>query len=111
MFKNIKLLSDRILVKPDNPETTTKAGIILAPTKEKRIFTGTVLAVGNGKIIEDGLGFKRQEMEVEVGDTILFPRFVGVNMDRIAEATLILSQRDVLAIIEENDDESGGERK
>jgi len=97
---NVKLLGDRILVRPDPPEETTKSGIILAPGKEKRIYTGEVLAVGNGRYIVDGLGYRRQEIQVAVGDKIMFPRFTGVNMDRIAEATLILSQSDVLCKIE-----------
>lgn len=99
-MENIKLLGDRILVKPDKPEETTKSGILLSPAVEKRIFTGSVLAVGNGRYIEDGAGFKRQEMEIGVGDVVMFPRFTGADMNRIAEATLILSQRDVLAKVE-----------
>ena len=97
------LLGDRLLIRPDRPDEATRSGILLAPTREKRIFTGEVIAVGKGKFIEDGVGFKRQEMEIKVGDKVLFPRFTGVNMDRIAEATLILSQRDVLAKVVESE--------
>lgn len=101
MLENYKLLGDRIVVKPDSIETTTKSGIILAPTREKRTFTGTVLAVGAGKWIEDGLGYKRQEMEVKVNQKILFPRYTGLDFKAgLEETTLILSQRDILAIIE-----------
>jgi len=101
-MENVRLIGDRILVKPEAPEETTRSGILLAPTKAKKIFTGEVLAVGNGKWIEDGVGVKRQEIELKAGDKVLFPRFVGVNMDRISEATLILSQSDVLCKVEED---------
>jgi chaperonin GroES len=96
-WEKLKLLGDRVVIQPDPAEEATSSGILLSPTVEKRMFWGTVLAVGCGKWAVDGLGMKRQEMEVKVGDRCLVPRFVGLDFKAVDKTTLILSQSDILA--------------
>lgn len=91
------MLGDSVVVQPDPAEEATSSGILLSQNIEKRMFWGTVLAVGNGRWVVDGLGMKRQELEVKPNDRVLFPRFVGLNFKAVDKTTLILSQSDILA--------------
>lgn len=98
---NYKLLGDRVMVEPDKIEEATESGILLVPTEVKKVFTGKVVAVGAGKWIVDGLGIKRQEMELTVGDHVYFPRYAGVDVKGAERATLILRQSDIICKVEE----------
>ncbi len=94
---NLKPLQDRILVKRMEEETTTKGGIIIPDTAKEKPAEGKVVSVGNGKIGDDG---KRIPLEVKKGDRILFGKYSGTEVKIDGEEYLIMSESDVLGIIE-----------
>jgi len=89
-------LGDRILVKPLNAEEKTKGGIILPDTAQEKPQQGKVVAVGKGKLLDDG---KVKELEVKAGDTVLYGRYGGTEIKYKDEDLLILKESDVLAIV------------
>lgn len=89
-------LADRILVKPLEAEEKTKGGIILPDTAKEKPQEGKVIAVGKGKVLEDG---KVQPLEVKVGDRILYSKYAGTEIKIEGEEHLIIREDDVLAII------------
>lgn len=95
---SIRPLGDRILVKPLKEEEVTKSGIVLPDTvdKEKKM-EGEVIAVGPGKLLENG---QRAPMDIIVGQKVLFKKWGGEEVDIDGEEYKILSQDDVMAIIE-----------
>lgn len=94
----IKPLNDRILVKRIEEESKTKGGIIIPDTAKERPQEGEVIAVGNGKILEDG---KRIPLDVKVGDRIIFSKYAGTEVKIEGEEHLIIREDDVLGIIEQ----------
>ena len=94
----IKPLEDRIVVQANEAETTTASGIVIPDTAKEKPQEGTVLAVGPGRWDEDGE--KRVPLDVSVGDTVLYSKYGGTEVKYSGEEYLILSARDVLAIIE-----------
>ncbi|MBQ7151868.1 MAG: co-chaperone GroES [Synergistaceae bacterium] len=96
---NLKPLGDRILVKVLNDELKkSKGGIVLPDTAKEKPTEGKVLAVGTGKILDNG---QKQPVEVKVGDRIIFSKYAGTEVKVDGEELVIFSERDVLAIIEE----------
>lgn len=93
----LKPLQDRILVQRIEEEKTTKGGIIIPDTAKEKPAEGKVVAVGNGKIGEDG---KRIALEIKKGDRILFGKYSGTEVKIEGEEYLILREDDVLGIIE-----------
>lgn len=93
---NIKPLGDRIVIKVLEKEEKTKGGIVLPDTAKEKPQKGEVLAVGSGEII-DG---KKVELEVKVGDQIIFSKYAGTEIKLDDEEYLILRQNDVLAILQ-----------
>ena len=93
----LKPLGDRLVVKPSDREEMTKSGIVLPDTVKERPQEGTVLAVGPGRTLDDG---SREPIEVAVGQKILFQKYAGTEFKLDEEDLLILSQKDVLAVIE-----------
>jgi len=93
---NIKPLGDRIVIKVLEKEEKTKGGIVLPDTAKEKPQKGEVLAVGSGEII-DG---KKVELEVKVGDKIIFSKYAGTEIKLDDEEYLILRQSDVLAILQ-----------
>ena len=93
----LKPLGDRLVVKPTPREEMTKSGIVLPDTAKERPQEGTVMAAGPGRILDDG---SREAMDVAVGQKILFQKYAGTEFKLDDEELLILSQKDVLAIIE-----------
>jgi chaperonin GroES len=93
----LKPLGDRLLVKPTPREETTKSGIVLPDTAKERPQEGSILAAGPGRILDDGT---REAMDVAVGQKILFQKYAGTEFKLDDEELLILSQKDVLAVIE-----------
>lgn len=91
----IKPLTDKVLIKMKEKEETTKSGIILTASKEKPQIA-EVIEVGPGKIV-DG---KKEEMYVKKGDKIIFNKYSGTEVKYEDEEYLIISQSDVLAIVE-----------
>jgi len=93
----LKPLQDRILVQRIEEEKTTKGGIIIPDTAKEKPAEGKVIAVGNGKMGEDG---KRMALEIKKGDRILFGKYSGTEVKIEGEDYLILREDDVLGIIE-----------
>jgi chaperonin GroES len=93
----LRPLQDRILVQRVEEETTTKGGIIIPDTAKEKPAEGKVVAVGNGKIGDDG---KRVALEVKKGDRILFGKYSGTEVKISGEEYLIMREDDVLGIID-----------
>lgn len=93
---SVQPLGDRILVKPVDSEVKTKGGIILPDTAKEKPSKGKVVAVGKGKLLDDG---KVKELEVKVGDTVLYGRYGGTEIKFKDEDMLILRESEVLAIV------------
>ena len=93
---NIKPLEDRIVVQANEAETTTASGIVIPDTAKEKPQEGTVIAVGPGRF-EDG---QRVPLDVKEGDTVVYSKYGGTELKYGAEEYLVLSARDVLAIIE-----------
>lgn len=93
---NIKPLGDRVVIKMLESEETTKGGIILAGTAKEKPQMAEVLAIGPGAV-EDG---KTIPMEVKVGDKVLMSKYAGTEVKIDGNEYIILSQRDILAIVE-----------
>ncbi|HEX5994498.1 MAG TPA: co-chaperone GroES [Jiangellales bacterium] len=98
MSVSIKPLEDRIVVKPLDAEQTTASGLVIPDTAKEKPQEGEVLAVGAGRWDEDGE--KRIPLDVKVGDKVLYSKYGGTEVRFDNEDYLILSARDVLAIIE-----------
>ena len=92
----IKPLEDRIVVQASEAETTTASGIVIPDTAKEKPQEGTVLAVGPGRF-EDG---NRVPLDVTVGDKVLYSKYGGTEVKYNGEEYLVLSARDVLAVIE-----------
>jgi len=93
---SVQPLGDRILVKPVDSEEKTRGGIILPDTAKEKPSKGKVVAVGKGKLLDDG---KVKELEVKVGDTILYGRYGGTEIKYKDEDMLILRESEVLAVV------------
>ena len=98
MSVSIQPLEDRIVVKPLDAEQTTASGLVIPDTAKEKPQEGEVLAVGPGRFDDDGE--KRIPLDVKVGDTVLYSKYGGTEVKYSGEEYLILSARDVLAIIE-----------
>ena len=94
---NIKPLEDRIVVTVLESEQTTASGIVIPDTAKEKPQEGTVLAVGPGRIDDKG---NRVPIDVQVGDTVLYSKYGGTEVRYGGEDYLVLSARDVLAVIE-----------
>ena len=93
----LRPLQDRIVVKRVAEETTTKGGIIIPDTAKEKPAEGKVVAVGNGKVADDG---KRIALEIKEGDRILFGKYSGTEVKIDGEEYLIMREDDVLGVIE-----------
>ncbi|ATD55996.1 co-chaperone GroES [Clostridium chauvoei] len=93
---NIKPLADRVVIKKLEAEETTKSGIVLTGTAKERPQEAKVVAVGPGAIV-DG---KRVEMEVKIGDKVLYSKYAGTEVKVSGTEYTILKQDDILAIVE-----------
>ena len=95
---SIKPLEDRIVVQANEAETTTASGLVIPDTAKEKPQEGTVIAVGPGRWDEDGE--KRIPLDVSVGDVVLYSKYGGTEVKYSGEDYLILSARDVLAVVE-----------
>ncbi len=93
----IRPLQDRILVERIDEEKTSKGGILIPDTAKEKPQEGKVVAVGKGKVLEDG---KIQPLEVQKGDRVLFAKYGGTEITLDGEERLILREDDVLGILE-----------
>jgi chaperonin GroES len=94
---NIKPLGERLVVKPIVAEQKTAGGIVLPDTAKEKPQQGEVLAVGSGKVLDNGT---RVPMEIKVGDKVLYSKYAGTEIKIDDEEILILMERDIHAIIE-----------
>lgn len=88
---NIKPLADRVLIKPAPAEEKTAGGIIIPDTAKEKPLQGEVLAAGNGT--------KNEEMVLKAGDTVLYGKYAGTEVELDGEKYLIMRQSDVLAVL------------
>ena len=93
----IRPLQDRVIVKRLEEEQKTKGGIIIPDTAKEKPIEGEVIAVGNGRILDDG---KVRPLEVKKGDTILFSKYAGTEIKIDGEEHLIMREEDILGVIE-----------
>jgi chaperonin GroES len=93
---NIKPLEDKIVVQASEAETTTASGIVIPETAKEKPQEGKVLAVGPGRYDDNG---KRIPMDVSEGDVVIYSKYGGTEIKYNGEEYLILSARDVLAIV------------
>ena len=92
----LKPLADRVLVEVDVEESKTAGGILLPDTAQKKSQKGTVIAIGSGKVLDNG---ERLPFEVAVGDRVLFAKYSGVDIEEGGKKFLLLSERDILGIL------------
>ncbi|MEI2717657.1 MAG: co-chaperone GroES [Candidatus Nanopelagicales bacterium] len=98
MSVSIKPLEDRILVQPLDAEQTTASGLVIPDTAKEKPQEGSVLAVGPGRF--DDEGENRIPLDIKTGDTVIYSKYGGTEIKYNGEEYLILSARDVLAIVE-----------
>ena len=93
----IRPLQDRIIVKRIDEEETTKGGIIIPDTAKEKPQEGKVIAVGKGKVLDDG---KIQPLDVKKGNRVLFSKYSGTEVNIDGEEHLIMREDDILGVIE-----------
>jgi len=93
----IRPLQDRIIVKRVQEEEKTKGGIIIPDSAKEKPLEGQVIAVGNGKVMEDG---KVRPLDVKAGDRVLFNKYSGSEVKIDGEEHLILREDDILGVLE-----------
>ena len=93
---NVKPLEDRIVVLPDEAETTTVSGLVIPDTAKEKPQQGTVQAVGPGRTLDNGTV---APLSIKVGDTVLYSKYGGTEVTVAGKDYLILASRDVLAIM------------
>ena len=96
--KKLRPLGDRVVIKPTAREDMTKSGIVLPDTAKEKPQEGVILAAGPGKIDDNG---KREPMDVKVGDKVLYAKYAGTEFKIEGDDLLIVSQKDILAIVED----------
>ena len=97
MAAKIRPLQDRVIVKRVKAEEKTKGGIIIPDTAKEKPIEGEVIAVGNGKVQDDG---KLRPLDVKVGDRVLFGKYSGTEVKLDGEEALILREDDIVGVIE-----------
>jgi chaperonin GroES len=93
----IRPLQDRVIVKRIGEEEKTKGGIIIPDTAKEKPMEGKIIAVGKGKLLEDG---KVHPVDVKVGDRVLFGKYAGTEVKIDGEEHLIMREDDILGVIE-----------
>jgi chaperonin GroES len=94
----LRPLGDRVVIQPTAREEMTKSGIVLPDTAKEKPQEGTVLSAGPGRILDDG---KREAMDVKKGDKVLYAKYAGTEFKVEDDELLIVSQKDILAIVED----------
>ena len=92
----IRPLGEKVLIKRLEAETTTAGGIVLPDTAKEKPQKGTVRAVGDGKLLDDG---KRAKFTVKKGDTVLFTSYAGTEIKVNGEELMLMDESDILAIL------------
>ena len=93
----IRPLDDQVVIKPSEAEEKTPGGILLPDTAREKPQIGKVVAVGPGKILEDG---KRAKMNVKKNDEVVYPKYIGSDIEIDSQKYIILKEDNILGIIE-----------
>ena len=93
----LRPLGDRVVIKPSPEEEVTKGGIVLPDTAKKKPQEGKVVAVGSGKMLENG---NRAEMSVKVGDMVIYSKYGGTDVTVNGEELVIMEEDQILAVKE-----------
>ena len=93
----LRPLGDRVVIQPTPREEMTKSGIVLPDTAKEKPQEGKIIAAGPGRLTDEG---KREPMDVKEGDTVLYAKYAGTEFKIEGEELLIVSQKDILAIVE-----------
>lgn len=94
---NIRPLGDRVVVEPIEQESTTASGLVLPDTAKEKPQQGKVIAAGKGRLDDEG---ERIEMEVKIGDTVLYAKYAGTEVKMSEKKVLIMKEADILGIVE-----------
>ena len=95
--KKLRPLGDRVVVQPTPREEMTKSGIVIPDTAKEKPQEGMILAVGPGRVLDDG---KREHMDLKPGDKVLYAKYAGTEFKLDGEDLLIISGKDILAVVE-----------
>ncbi len=93
---NIKPLGERIVLKVMESEERTKSGIVLPDTAKEKPYMGKVLAVGPGKVMDNG---QRASLDVKVGDQVLFAKYAGTEVKLDGEEYMVIKETDIFGIV------------
>ncbi len=93
----LRPLHDRVVVRRMEEERMSAGGIVIPDSATEKPSRGEIVAAGNGKVAEDG---SRQEMDVKVGDTVLFGKFAGTEVKVDGEELIVMREDDIMAVIE-----------
>jgi chaperonin GroES len=93
----LRPLGDRVVIQPTPREEMTKSGIVLPDTAKEKPQEGKILAAGPGRLTDEG---KREPMDVKEGDVVLYAKYAGTEFKVEGEDLLIVSQKDILAIVQ-----------
>ena len=93
----VKPLEDRVLIKPDNPETKTDSGIYLPESAKEKPIQGRIIAIGPGKMLDNG---ERVRPSVKKGDTVVFGKYAGSEIEIKNVKHMIMRESELLGIIE-----------
>jgi chaperonin GroES len=94
---NIRPLGDRVVIKATGREEQTKSGIYLPDTAQEKPQEGIVLAIGNGKLLDNGT---RVPIDLKVGDRVIYSKYAGTEIKQGSEEFIVLRESDVLAVVE-----------
>ena len=94
---SIRPLDDRVVVSPLEAEETTAGGIVLPDSSKEKPNRGTIVAVGPGKLLDDG---SRGELQVKIGDEVLFTSYAPETIELGDDEYLLMSESDILAVVE-----------
>ena len=93
----LRPLGDRVVIQPGAREEMTKSGIVIPDTAKEKPQEGTILAAGPGRVLDHG---KRESMDVKTGDKVLYAKYAGTEFKIEGDDLLIVSQKDILSIVE-----------
>jgi chaperonin GroES len=93
----LKPLDDRVIIKQSEAEEKSTGGIILPDAAKEKPQMGKIIAVGPGKVLDDG---KRSKMSVKKGDQVIYAKYIGNDVEIDGDKYVILSERDILGIVE-----------
>ena len=93
---NLTPLHDRVIIKPATPEETTKGGIIIPDTAKEKPMQGEIIAIGTGKIADDG---KVTPLSVKIGDKVLYGKYAGTEITVEGDELLIMREGDIFAVV------------